>query len=260
MFTSIRFAPPRTCSSATSTAAPKSPASISRRKRAEPVTFVRSPIRTKPVSSVIANGSSPLNRGTRRRAGTGLRLQAAHRRRDRRGVRRRRAAARAGDVQEAVVREVAQQRRGHVGGLVVAAEGVRQAGVRVRGDEARRDAGELRDVRPQLARAERAVDADDQRVGVLDRRPERLDRLPAQRPARQVDDRDRDPERELAARPRAPRRSRPSRSACRRSSRSAAGRPRRRRGRGSARRTTRAPGRRCASGSPGRRPSGSATA
>ena len=125
------------------------------------------------------------------------RLEAAHRGRDRGGVRRRRAAARAGDVQEAVVREVAQQARGHVGRLVVAAEGVRQAGVRMRGDEARRDAGELGDVRPQLARAERAVDADDQRVGMLDRGPERLDRLPAQRPARQVDDRDRDPERQL---------------------------------------------------------------
>ena len=72
MFTSSRFAPPRTCSSATSTAAPKSPLSIRRRKRAEPVTFVRSPIRTKPVSSVISKGSSPLNRATARLFGTGL--------------------------------------------------------------------------------------------------------------------------------------------------------------------------------------------
>ena len=60
MLTSSRFAPPRTCSSATSTACWKSPASISRRKRAEPVTFVRSPTRTKFVSSVITNGSRPL--------------------------------------------------------------------------------------------------------------------------------------------------------------------------------------------------------
>ena len=79
MFTSIRFAPPRTCSSATSTAAPKSPPSISRRKRAEPVTFVRSPISTNPVSSVIANGSSPLKRGTRpaRRDDVGARGRAS---------------------------------------------------------------------------------------------------------------------------------------------------------------------------------------
>ncbi len=62
MFTSMRFAPPRTCSSATSRACWKSPPSISRRKRAEPVTFVRSPIITKFVSSVIVNGSRPLKR------------------------------------------------------------------------------------------------------------------------------------------------------------------------------------------------------
>ena len=60
MFTSRTLAPPRTCSSATSTAPAKSPASTRRRKRAEPVTFVRSPISTKPVSGPISNGSSPL--------------------------------------------------------------------------------------------------------------------------------------------------------------------------------------------------------
>src|SRR6266511_5120416 len=70
MFTSSRLAPPRTCSSATSTAPPKSPASTSRRKRAEPVTFVRSPIITKPVSGPISNGSSPLKRGAGRLSGT----------------------------------------------------------------------------------------------------------------------------------------------------------------------------------------------
>ncbi len=63
MFTSSRFAPPRTCSSATSTAAPKSPASTRRRNRAEPVTFVRSPIITKPVSGPSSKVSSPLNLG-----------------------------------------------------------------------------------------------------------------------------------------------------------------------------------------------------
>ena len=40
-------------------------ASTRRRKRAEPVTFVRSPIITKPVSGPISNGSSPLQRGRR---------------------------------------------------------------------------------------------------------------------------------------------------------------------------------------------------
>ena len=70
MLTSRRFAPPRTCSSATSTAPWRSPASIVRRKRAEPVTFVRSPIITKPVSGPSSNGSRPLNRVRGRCCGT----------------------------------------------------------------------------------------------------------------------------------------------------------------------------------------------
>ena len=66
----------------------------------------------------------------------------------------RRAAAAAGDVQEPVARELAQERARHLGRLVVAAEGVRQAGVRVRADEAGRDPRELGDVRPKLLRTE----------------------------------------------------------------------------------------------------------
>ena len=72
MFTSRMFAPPCTCSSATSTAPWRSPASISRRNLAEPVTFVRSPIITKPVSGPISNGSSPEKRGAGRLGGTRL--------------------------------------------------------------------------------------------------------------------------------------------------------------------------------------------
>jgi hypothetical protein len=60
MLTSRRFAPPRTCSSATSTPPVKSPDSIRRLNFREPVMFVRSPIITKRVSGVIVNGSSPL--------------------------------------------------------------------------------------------------------------------------------------------------------------------------------------------------------
>ena len=70
MFTSRRFAPPRTWSSATSSAPWKSSASISRRKRAEPVTFVRSPTMTKFVSSANEKGSRPLNRVIDRCSGT----------------------------------------------------------------------------------------------------------------------------------------------------------------------------------------------
>ena len=72
MFTSSTLAPPRTCSSATSTAPVKSSASISRRKRADPVTFVRSPTITKPVSASTVNGSRPAKRGSGEWAGTSL--------------------------------------------------------------------------------------------------------------------------------------------------------------------------------------------
>jgi hypothetical protein len=50
MLTSSMLAPLRTWSSATSTAASKSPDSIKRRNFALPVTFCRSPIITNPVS------------------------------------------------------------------------------------------------------------------------------------------------------------------------------------------------------------------
>ena len=62
MFTSRALAPFRTCSIATWTASSRSPASTSERNRAEPVTFVRSPIITNPVSGPIAKGSRPLHR------------------------------------------------------------------------------------------------------------------------------------------------------------------------------------------------------
>ncbi len=64
-----------------------------------------------------------------------------------------------------------------------------QAGVRMARHVGRRDPGQGLHVRAHLRRAERAVDADDQRVGVLDGDPPRLDGLPGQRPAREVDDR-----------------------------------------------------------------------
>ena len=70
MLTSRMLAPPRTWSSATSSAPWKSFASIRRRKRALPVTLVRSPTMTKFVFSVIENGSRPLKRVTVRCVGT----------------------------------------------------------------------------------------------------------------------------------------------------------------------------------------------
>ena len=62
MFTSSRLAPPRTWSSATCTAPLKSPDSMRRLNRCEPVMLVRSPMVTNPLSGVISNGSSPLKR------------------------------------------------------------------------------------------------------------------------------------------------------------------------------------------------------
>jgi len=55
------FAPPRTCSSATVEASAKLPARISRANRAEPVTFVRSPIIWKLESGRMVRVSRPAN-------------------------------------------------------------------------------------------------------------------------------------------------------------------------------------------------------
>ena len=89
--------------------------------------------------------------------------------------------------------------RRRLGLLVVAAERVRQAGVRVAAHERRRDRRELGQVRPHLARAERAVDADGERPRVRDRGAERVDRLPGQRAAALVGDGDRDDDRQPRA-------------------------------------------------------------
>ena len=231
MFTSRTLAPPRTCSSATSTAPAKSSASTRRRKRAEPVTFVRSPISTKPVSGVIskARGRSGARAAAARAAGAGRSPATAA------AI----AAVCAGvEPQQlpAMLRRPSSAKprisdAGHLGRLVVAAERVREAGVRVGADEAGRDPRELGEVGPHLARPERAVDADDQRLGVRDRGP-RTPRSSGPRASGPRGRRSSPRSRAGApARPRARRGSPPSRSACRRSSRAAAGRRRPRRAR-----------------------------
>ena len=93
--------------------------------------------------------------------------------------------------------EVAEQPCGLRRRLVVAAERVGQPGVRVACGVGAGQPGQVGDVRAHLLGAQRAVDADHQRAGVLDRGPERLDRLPGQRPAAAVDDRHRDPQRQV---------------------------------------------------------------
>ena len=134
MFTSTRLAPFSTWSRAMSTPAWKSPDSISRANRFDPVMFVRSPTITKPVSGVILNGSKPANdvmvsaagisRGAASRtASTIIRMWSG-----------RRPAAATDEVDETRSRELRQQRAGRLRALVEPAERVGEAGVRIARD------------------------------------------------------------------------------------------------------------------------------
>ena len=108
---------------------------------------------------------------------------------DRRDVGRRGAAAAADDVDEPGLGELAKDRRGLFRRLVVAAESVGQAGVRVGADQRVGDGGQVVDVGPHLGATERAVEADRQRIRVPDRLPERAGRLTRERAARSIGDR-----------------------------------------------------------------------
>ncbi len=132
--------PPRTCR-----------LRISRANFFEPVTLVRSPIMMKLLSGRSVSGSSPLKPRQRLDCGRRARRLAGHGLGNRADVRRRGAAAAADDVQPAVVGELAQRAGHHLGRFVEAAEGVRQAGVRITTDVNRRDLRQLFDIRPQLA-------------------------------------------------------------------------------------------------------------
>ena len=99
------------------------------------------------------------------------------------------AAASADEVDEAVARECGDGLRHRLGCLVVLAERVGQAGVRVAGDETVGDAREVGDVGAHLVGAERAVESDGERARVTHRVPERLARLPRQGAAGGVGDR-----------------------------------------------------------------------
>ena len=237
MFTSRRLAPPRTCSSATSTRLlevarldqPPEP------RRAGDVRALADHDEVR-VRVVIANGSRPLKRVARAPLGHAARRHAVDGGGDRADVLGRRAAAAADDVDEPVARELAEE-AARVGGLlVVAAERVREARVRMaaRPRSARRRASSSTNGRISVAPSEQLMPTTSG-ARVLDRDPERLDRLPGEGAAAAVDRGEREPERQAPAPRPARRRSRPCRSACRRSSRSGAGRRRRRAGRGSAR-------------------------
>ena len=111
--------------------------------------------------------------------------------RDRRDVLGARAATAADEVEQALARERAEHARHVLRRVVVAAELVGQAGVRIARDRDAGDARELGDVRAHVVGAERAVDADREQLGVADRVEERLDGLARQRAARLVGDRHR---------------------------------------------------------------------
>ena len=90
------------------------------------------------------------------------------------------AAAAADDVDEAGRGKLADQ-AGHIfRALVILAEFVGQAGVRIRANQGVGDAADVGDVRAQILGAERAVEADGDRSGMAHRIPERLGELARQ--------------------------------------------------------------------------------
>ena len=106
-------------------------------------------------------------------------------------------AAASDEVDEAVLGERAQEAARVARLLVVEPERVREACVRMAGDVGGRDVRETLQERPHLGRAERAVDADDQRLRMLDRDPERLCGLAGEVASTPVHSGEREPEREL---------------------------------------------------------------
>ena len=110
----------------------------------------------------------------------------------------RRAAAAADEVDEAVLGERAQvaarvcrpaRRRGRARSGAPRSDGTRRT--------SSRRSRELLEERPHLGRAERAVHADDERLGVLDGDPEGVGRLTRQVASALVDGGEREPERQL---------------------------------------------------------------
>ena len=156
MFTSSAFAPPRTCSSATSTA-PTEVAGLDQAPEARRARHVR-PLADQDEARVRADlerlEPAPARR-VRGTGGTGRGARLAHRAGDRRGVLGVEPQQLPATFRKPGLGELAQQAARDLGRLVVAAERVREARVRVGADEARRDARELGDVRPHLVRAER---------------------------------------------------------------------------------------------------------
>ena len=145
------------------------------------------------------DGLEPGDPETRNARGGDARGSSSHRLGDRADVLGRAPAAAPDQVHQAVGSPCADVSGHLVRAHVVVAEVVRQPGVRVRADRDARDPRELGEVRAQLGRAERAVQADGDGRHVLDGDPERLGRLPAQRAAGAIRDRPGQDHREAAA-------------------------------------------------------------
>ena len=198
MLTSRMFAPPRTCSSATSTASWNSPA-------LDQAPEARRPGDVRPLSdhdevrlgedAERLEAAEPVRPLAFRDTSRGL---TPGRGRDRLDVFGRGAAAAADDVHQPVLGEPAQ-RLARVLRAARRACPSRSGGPHSGGTPptCRRDAREVLDEWTHLRRAERAVDADDERPGVLDREPERVDGLAGEVAAAAVDGRERDPERQV---------------------------------------------------------------
>ena len=129
----------------------------------------------------------------------GARLVLVDRLGDGADVVRRRAAASADDVDNAVGGELADLRRHRLGALIILAESVGQARVRVGADERVRRLGDLRQVLAHRARAKRAIEADRKGTRVAHRMPEGGRRLAGQGAPRAVGDGARDHQRHRRA-------------------------------------------------------------
>ena len=162
---------------------------ISLRNFAEPVTLVRSPTLTKGIAGVSVERLEARE------------PQRAARSRERRAACAARPPRRSRAIWSGVVpqqpptmltrpagREFADQPRHVFRALVVLAEFVGQAGIGIGADQRVGDAADVGDMRAQVFGAERAVEADGDRLGVAHRIPERFRQLARQQAAGFVGD------------------------------------------------------------------------
>ncbi len=137
---------------------------------------------------MIVSGSRPDSRQRSGALGGHPRGDALDERGHRGDVLGRGAAAAAEQVDQAALGEFPNDRGGLVGRLVVLAERVRQAGIRIAGDEAVGHPRDLGQVGPHFVGAKRAIEPDQQRLRVAYRIPERFGDLTRQGASGRVGD------------------------------------------------------------------------